>query len=431
MRAPWPTCTAGECVGVRLPGQWQCLAHAEQPHHASALEEIAAGAPIDLRGVPLDEGLLSRIIAALPRGSRGPSWERPLFDGATITAAATPLDLHGHEFAGAASFRGVRGHRAVLLRGAALENAEFTGAVFDEPLDADGARFRGWARFDEAEFGSGLTLAGARFGNGIDLRRTIAGEVNLAGASIGTDIDFSLADFARLDMRNATVGRDVVFHAATVATAVMSGIEIGGQIYGVRARLAGWSPQPQRAVVGERPTDWQPDPPAVALSELPPWRGDLLPGPEYQDYRWVTVEEWVGAGRGRDIGGTIGLQVAPWPSADPAGRPVFDEAGIRIVTVAADVLHAFLADRLGDEQELRIGAVYAVRVRPECEPVPANRTLSLDDLEQTVLGVPADVTTTAREAAHAATMATLMRPLDPHRDATIISALEHGTGEQA
>lgn len=430
VRAPWPTCTTGDCVGVRLPGLRRCLAHAERQHHALALEDIAAGGPIDLRGVPLDERLLGGIIDALPRGSHGPIWERPLFDGATIGAAPAPLDLSGHEFAGATSFRGVRARRAVLLRGAFLENAEFTGAVFDEPLDADGARFRGWARFDEAQFPSGLSLARARFGNGVDLRRTIAGDVGLAGASIGTDIDFSLANFVLLDMRNARVDRDVVFHSATVAEATMAGIETHGHVYGVRARIAGWEPQPQRAVIGERPADWRPDPPPVPEGELPPWRSNLLPDGDSTDYWWVAVEEWVGAGRVREAGGTIGLQLSPWPSADQAGRPVFDEAGVRIATVDADALHSFLASRFGQEHEVRIGAVYAVRVRPSCDEVPEDRKLSVDELEQAVVGVPIDVTRTAREAAQAAAMATVMRPLDPQRDAALITALERETGGQ-
>jgi uncharacterized protein YjbI with pentapeptide repeats len=432
MHETWPTCTVGDCVGIRLPGKRRCIAHAEAANRLLALEAITDGDPVDLRGVSLDERLLEQVVDALPSSVRGGKvWLRARLDGATIVRADAPLDLSGHEFVDAVSFRGVLAHRPVLMQNVSAERATFTGSAFAEQLDASGAVFRGPARFDDAEFPGGLALDGARFGESCDLRRTIAADVTLTGASIGTDIDFSLANFVRLDMRDARVARDVVFYAATVTDAAMTGISIGDQVFGVRARIAGWEPQPRRAVAGAQPSDWiavpvQADPTTAAAGAGPAWRPELLPEPDAEQFRWVTVEEWVGSGAGASNGGgTIGLQVSPWPTADSAGRPQFDEDRTVVAAVDADALIGLLAERLG-QHRMRIGSVYAMRLAPEYDPLPEDRTLS-GELDDAVVGTPVDITSTAREAAHASAMATVMKPLDPQSDAALIGALANGS----
>lgn len=412
---PWPTCTVGTCAGIRLPGKRRCLAHAEAANRLLALEAITDGDPVDVRGVPLDAKLLEHLLDALPTSERGGRvWTRARLDGATILPADGPLDLSRHEFAEAVSFRGLVAHRPVLMHDVHAENATFTGSAFDEQLDAQGAVFRGPARFDDAEFPAGLALDGARFGQSLDLRRTIADDVTLTDAKFGTDIDFSLANFVRLDMRDATVERDVVFYGATVTDAAMQGVTIGGQVYGVRARIAGWEPQPRRAVAVQ-PSDWvavpvQPDPTVAALGVGPAWRPELLPEPDAA-YHWLTVEE--------QVGGTYGLQVCPWPTADSAGRPVFDEDRTVLTAVDAAALRELLDERLGEHQT-RIGTVYAVKLAPEFDPLPEHLS---GEPAQAVVGTPVDVTAAAREAAQAAAMATVMKPLDPQTDAALVGAL--------
>lgn len=428
MYEPWPTCTTNSCAGVRLPGKRRCLAHAEAANRLLALEAITDGDPVDLRGVPLDARLLGQIVDALPVGVGGAKiWEQARFDGARILADEEPLDLSGHEFARSVSWRGARAQRPVLMRRMHAENAVFTGCGFAERLDASDAVFRGPARFDDAEFPGGLDLDGAQFGQLLDLRRTIAADVTLTGASIGTDVDFSLANLVVLDMQQARVERDVVFHAATVTEAAMSGIAIGGQVFGMRARVAGWEPRPRRAVAGAQPTDWRPVPvpadPTVAMAEAPAWRADLLDGQDATAVWWVTVEEWVGASAsGPSGGGTIGLQLCPWPTADGAGRPRFDEDSTLVAAVDAEALLGLLAARLGTGHRPRVGTVYAMRLGP----LPGDRTLGADELAAVIVGTPVDITAVAREVAHAASMATVMPPLDPRADATLIGALAGG-----
>lgn len=421
MYEPWPTCTVGDCAGIRLPGKRRCLAHAEAANRLLALAAITDGDPVDLRGVGLDARLLDHVVNALPLGMSGRRvWTRARLDGASILAADTPLDLSGHEFAESVSFRGLRAKRPVSMREISAEHAVFTGAAFAERLDARGAVFRGPARFDDAEFPGGLVVDGARFGQSCDLRRLIADDVSLTGATIGTYLDLSLANLVRLDMRHARVGWHLVFYAATVTEAAMDGIIIGEQVFGARARIAGWEPQPRRAVAGAQPADWRPVPvhtdPTLALDAVgAPWRPELLGGQDPAQVRWVTVEEWVGtASGGPSAGGTIGLQVCPWPTAGPAGRPRFDEDNTVLAAVDAVAFDALLTERL-DVHRLRVGTVFAMRVA-------ADRSLA-DDLSAAILDVPVDVTEAAREAAHAATMATVMTPLDPEADATLIGAL--------
>ncbi len=131
-----------------------CLAHLDEPALNAALAALRPGSNIDLRGTPLTQDLLDRLLDALiPDGFRpGPNIGPARFDGA--------------QFSG---------------------EARFDGAQFSGPTRFDGARFSGEARFSKAQFSGPARFDGARFSR----------EARFSGAQFSGEVWFSEAQFSR------------------------------------------------------------------------------------------------------------------------------------------------------------------------------------------------------------------------------------------
>ncbi len=397
--------------------------HADERTRSDALAQITRDAPIDLRGVTLDDSLLHRVLRALPTDGHDRSrWNALRLDGATIEPGS-PLDLAGHEFTEYTSWRGVRVLRPLILRNARLTLADFRDATFDEHVDAEAATFAGGPRFDDARFRAGCTLDDARFDGGFDLRRASGTEVLLANATVNGDADVSLARLGTLDLGGGRMSGDLIIDGAHIERVVLTGTAIDGVVRAARAQVRHWEPA-FRSIAGGAIAAMS----AATLSARAAgmWRADLLGTSSPAEHRWVTVEEWVGHTEAVDRAGyrsgVIGLQVAPWPAVDDTGKPMFDDAAVRIVAVDADALADVLAELLDDQfTPLHVGDVYALQwsgTLPTAES-------AMDGEGLRALGVTraADITTHARDAAKAAFWSVLVPPLDADADAPLISAI--------
>lgn len=424
--AAWATCTAGNCTGVRLPGRYLCLAHADDRARTAALARMRADAPVDLRGMTLDDRLLNLVQRALPTDDRRrPVWTGARWDGAIIEAGPA-LDLAGHEFAEGTSWRGIVVRRPVILRGARLTLTDLREAVFEEHIDAEGAEFAGPLRCDDAIFRNGITLDGARFDGGFDLRRVAASQVLLAAASVHGPADASLSRIGTLDLSGSLLTADLVLDDARLERVVLTGTTVEGAIRTSGASVGQWEP---------RFADLLPDGPdapgaAHAVRAAEAWRPDLLGEADPAGCRWVVVEEWVGHGEVTDgpdgpgyQGGVIGLQLSPWPGMDAAGHPDFDEAAVRMVAVEADAFAEMLRVLLDEAfTPLRVGDVYAMRFEHE-PPEDPPRPLTAAGLHELGEVYAIDVTRAARDAAKAAFWSVLVPALDAEADAALIAAM--------
>ena len=63
----WPKCVREECIGVQVPDSQMCLAHASDAEQEAALRDINESSIVDARGVSFSDGLLARVLDALPR----------------------------------------------------------------------------------------------------------------------------------------------------------------------------------------------------------------------------------------------------------------------------------------------------------------------------------------------------------------------------
>lgn len=421
MGAPWATCTVESCTGVRLAGRYYCLAHADRHARHDAFTHIAGDAEIDLRGLNLDRDLLDEVLRAVPSDERERTrWSSVRLDGAVI-GPGPPLDLTGHEFTGAASWREVVVRRPVILREARFELADFREADFAEHVDAAGALFGGVPRFDDARFRAGLRVDDAWFDGGFDLRRVVAPEVLMARATVHGSADVSLASIGTLDVGGARISGDLILDGVRVDRVVLTETTVDGTIRAGRAEVGRW--EPAFGVVAAEVEE-----PGIgpAAQQMAPWRPDLLAGAAPEGYHWVALEEWVGhtdaAGDAGYRGGIIGLQVDGWPRVDGDGKPAFDPDAVRSLAVHADALTEVLAELLGERfTPLRVGDVYALRLTAQ---VPDDET-PMGTAELRLLGpVDAlDISTEARDAAKAAFWSVLVPPLDAEADATLVSAL--------
>lgn len=69
----WPVCDSPACTGIQVQGMDRCLVHLSEAEFRSERSRIAAGAPLDARGVTFPPSLLQELIDALPSESgRGP-----------------------------------------------------------------------------------------------------------------------------------------------------------------------------------------------------------------------------------------------------------------------------------------------------------------------------------------------------------------------
>ena len=85
----WPVCDITDCPGIELPSGNRCLAHADDPDRAAALNQVHETGAIDARGVQISDQLLAEVLAAAPRARNGEAlFRNARFDRATFTGAA-------------------------------------------------------------------------------------------------------------------------------------------------------------------------------------------------------------------------------------------------------------------------------------------------------------------------------------------------------
>jgi uncharacterized protein YjbI with pentapeptide repeats len=245
----WPTCEQAGCIGIRLASARACLAHASEEETADALKLVGDTGAIDVRGVPITDALLKRILTAAPRGEN----EEPLikscrfdrttftgdaeFDGATFREAA---EFGGATFKGSAGFSGATftgrvgfdratfSGEALFARATFTGDAKFDGAIFKRDARFDGVRFEHARQFgpllayrglalDDVEFAQpvqvevstiGVCCRRARFAGGVQFRlrwaRVVLDDTDLAAPSILAGIPrLSSDELARREERIA------------------------------------------------------------------------------------------------------------------------------------------------------------------------------------------------------------------------------------
>jgi hypothetical protein len=91
------------------------------------------------------------------------------------------------------------------------------------------------------------------------------------------------------------------------------------------------------------------------------WLPAVLPDGFEGEVRYLVVDEIVG--------GAVGLALSAWPNRDAQGRLRFDTSSVQLIGCGREDLQAFLRKHRepGElrQRQLRIGDVFAVRVRPQ------------------------------------------------------------------
>jgi len=160
-RELWPTCGTGGCIGVRLHGQEDCLAHVGAQVRKTILAALKPGADLDLRGTPIDVELLNQLLAAMRADDGPPRLANAAFDKAQFSGDAgfggaqfsETARFGGAQFNGSARFRGAQFSGTAWFREAQFSgDAEFGEAQFSESAEFGEAQFSGDVRFDEAQF---------------------------------------------------------------------------------------------------------------------------------------------------------------------------------------------------------------------------------------------------------------------------------------
>jgi uncharacterized protein YjbI with pentapeptide repeats len=149
----WPSCGNDGCIGVRLPTQALCLAHAaEQAPDAfdAELKRIGTKGTVDARGVVMSAGLLQRLLDATPCEDDRPVFTAAKFDRATFQGEAKfdRATFKGRAGFDEATFQGVAWFRGATFQG----EARFYKATFQDAAVFHQATFQGWNWFLQAIF---------------------------------------------------------------------------------------------------------------------------------------------------------------------------------------------------------------------------------------------------------------------------------------
>ncbi|WP_433442610.1 pentapeptide repeat-containing protein [Nonomuraea sp. CA-141351] len=247
----WVTCAySAACTGIAGLPTGFCLAHLTPDQLSEALDEMAPGRLLDLRGTTVNGELLSRVLEATGGRPGRARLDRVRFTGDVRLAGVTfagDVSLDGARFERLASFFGarfegnvslpgarftrelsfhgvtVRGHvsldRAVMSR-----DALFSQAVFGHGLSCERARFDGYATFDGARLGDGATFRGARFGRTVSFRK-VSGHAGFEGAHFAADAYLSAT--GRLSVARARA--DGLLDVAVSRCGVdLRGVEVAG-----------------------------------------------------------------------------------------------------------------------------------------------------------------------------------------------------------
>jgi uncharacterized protein YjbI with pentapeptide repeats len=203
-----------DCIGIRLQENYACLAHADDPARKKVLASLAPGAPLDLRGTPINSELLTALLTPMCRANGVPELGVVRFTRAQFS---TPEWYEGVHFTGdadfrGAQFRGVAGFHAARFGGRArFDRAQFYFAQFGLARFSLGAEFAGTrftsdahftsaqftsAVFDEAQFDKEASFAVARFGNAQFDRTQFKGDADFGRAQF-EEVEFVAAQFRK------------------------------------------------------------------------------------------------------------------------------------------------------------------------------------------------------------------------------------------
>ncbi|MFG2995387.1 SAV_2336 N-terminal domain-related protein [Streptomyces sp. NPDC048340] len=243
----WHHCGAGAsatdptgCIGIRAPGREKCLAHLTPEEQEAYFGALGPGAPVDLRGTTLADGLLGRLLEALLDPVAGgarlgtaqfdrarftddwitvkavfsdrASFDRAEFGGRAVFVATTfegpatfnSAVFHGEcvfdrsRFTRAAGFRRAAFHGPADLRGTFFEgDVSFTYARWERPLTSTATGFRGHVNFDFAVFADRMGWRDASFDGRVGFTRAVFnGEVHFDHAQFMRRVTFEHAVFA-------------------------------------------------------------------------------------------------------------------------------------------------------------------------------------------------------------------------------------------
>ncbi|NUS01751.1 MAG: hypothetical protein HOV97_04210 [Nonomuraea sp.] len=209
----WVTCAfSAACPGIGHQPSGLCLAHLPPEELPAVLARLSPGRLLDLRGTTVSCDLLSRVLEAAGGRPGRARLDRARFTGDVRLSGVTfagDVSLDGARFERLASFFGARFEGNVSLAGARFtrelsfhgvrarghvsldravmsRDALFGQAVFDHGLSCEGARFDGYATFDDARLGTGGTFRGARFGRTVSFRK-VRGQVSFECAHFASD----------------------------------------------------------------------------------------------------------------------------------------------------------------------------------------------------------------------------------------------------
>jgi uncharacterized protein YjbI with pentapeptide repeats len=217
----WAQCGHDDCIGVKLPTNALCLAHAaEQALDAfdAELERIGEEGTVDARGVVISAELLGQLLAVAPREYDRPTFTATQFDRATFEDTATFDEVSfqglasfgGADFHGKASFSGVRFQDEAWFAMATFQSrAEFGGATFQRQASFDGTTFAGGAHFEQVTF-----EAVTRFSRVTFQRWAWFDEAAFQGEAQFNQVTFeSLPRFSRVTFQGRAMFRDGTFRA--------------------------------------------------------------------------------------------------------------------------------------------------------------------------------------------------------------------------
>ncbi|MFG2623189.1 SAV_2336 N-terminal domain-related protein [Streptomyces sp. NPDC048507] len=179
------------CAGVRIPGHSLCLAHLPPAALTAHLDTLGPGSPVDLRGTTFEDGLLERLLSAL----RDPGTGRVRLGRAAFTGAVfrDAWEAQGAEFEGDADFA-----RAVFTAEVRFGQADFRGgasfrrAVFEHRAGFSDCRFARTADFGHAVFRREAEFTSARWQGTVSFRHAVAeGPVQLAASHAREEADFT------------------------------------------------------------------------------------------------------------------------------------------------------------------------------------------------------------------------------------------------
>lgn len=186
----WPTCShdEGRCIGRRIDGHEQCLAHLPAEELDGWLQTVEPGADVDLRGTDLTGELLDRLLAGMAEK----------YNSHTVHIRIGSTDLRHCRILAPARFKNVRFTGDAQFDGATFAgDAQFGHTTFTGRAAFTGAIFANHAYFNSAKFADSVDFSDATFGGLAQFSYTkFTGRAAFDGVTFDGDAQFDRATFA-------------------------------------------------------------------------------------------------------------------------------------------------------------------------------------------------------------------------------------------